>query len=289
MFPNEIELLKLLESLRTEFLNDVFESITILGEETLMILALAVLYFAINKKIAQKVFYVVVTSMNVNGMIKTIAKVPRPFANGEITCVRESTATGYSFPSGHTQTFSTSIMAIAYLLKKSWFYILSLILIILVAFSRMYLGAHYLSDVLVGGLLGISLAIGLSHLHDKVQNKRILYMITLLILTPFAFYFAASGDMMSKGFFKTYGMLAGLLVSDVIEEHYPLQYDVSIIKKMIRVLLAIVLAFAVKEGIKVLNVFDTNTMKLIFNAIRYFFVVIVPFGIFPIIIKKIKL
>ena len=174
MFPNEIELLKLLENIRTDFLNDVFESITILGEETLMILALAVLYFAINKKTAQKVFYVVVTSMSFNGLIKGIAKVPRPFANGEITCVRQSTATGYSFPSGHTQTFSTSIMAIAYLLKKNWFYVISLIMIILVGFSRMYLGAHYLSDVLVGGLLGISLAVGLSQLHDKITNKNLL-------------------------------------------------------------------------------------------------------------------
>ncbi len=290
MIGNEIEILKILQSFRTEFLNTVFEYVTMLGEETLMILALAILYFAVNKKFAQKVFYVVVTSMSVNGIVKSIAKVPRPFSTGEITCVRKSTATGYSFPSGHTQTFSTSIMALGYAFKKVWFYIISILLIALVAFSRMYLGAHYLSDVVVGATLGIFLAISLSQLHDKFKDKRKLYLITIALLTPFAIYFVIDGDVQSKGFYKTYGMLIGLLVSDLFEGRFaPLQYNVSWFKKIIRIVLAIGLAFMMKEAIKALDVFDNIRISLILNAIRYFFVVFVPFGLFPLVIKKIKL
>lgn len=101
MFVFELAFLKWLEGLRTSFLNALFEGVTMLGEETLIILLVVALWFAVDKKLAQQVFFVTATSLSVNGIIKNFAKVPRPFAKG-ISCVRLDTATGYSFPSGHT-------------------------------------------------------------------------------------------------------------------------------------------------------------------------------------------
>ena len=79
MFNFEIEILKWLEGLRTSFLNVLFESITLLGEETLIILLVVALWFAVDKKLAQQVFFVTATSLSVNGIIKNFAQVPRPF------------------------------------------------------------------------------------------------------------------------------------------------------------------------------------------------------------------
>ena len=56
MFAFELEFLKWLEGLRTSFLTVFFEGITILGEETLIILLVVALWFAVDKKLAQQVF-----------------------------------------------------------------------------------------------------------------------------------------------------------------------------------------------------------------------------------------
>ena len=150
MMELQIKILKMLEGIRSVFLNNFFEGVTMLGEETLMVLIIVTLWFAIDKRIAQKMFFVTIASMGVNGVIKNIAKVPRPFAGGGVSCVRPETATGYSFPSGHTQCFATWSSLVAVNLKKWWVKLFVAVLIILVGFSRMYLGAHYPGDVIVG-------------------------------------------------------------------------------------------------------------------------------------------
>ena len=106
MFAFELQFLKWLEALRTGFFTTLFEGITILGEETRVILFVVALWFAVDSRLAQKVFFVTICSTGLNGIVKNIAKVPRPFDKGVLP-VRKETATGFSFPSGHTQSFST--------------------------------------------------------------------------------------------------------------------------------------------------------------------------------------
>lgn len=290
MIGNEIEILKYLQNIRTETLNNIFEYVTMLGEETLMVILIAVLYFALNKKFAQKLFYICVTSLSINGIVKNFVKLARPFSKGEVTCVRPDTATGYSFPSGHTQTFSTVGTALAAKIKKVWVTILIGVLICLVAFSRIYLGAHYLSDVIVGAILGITLALAIGKLYDKFENKTKLYKYTALAFTPFAIYFLITADLLYADFFKVYGMLVGLVFAVGIEEKFaPLEYDVSWWKKVIRVILGIVIAYAVKEGLKIINVFEITQISLILDVFRYAMLIIVAFGIYPILIKKLKI
>ena len=97
MFAFELQFLKWLESIRTGFLTALFEGITILGEETLVILLVVALWFAVDSKLARKVFFVTICSTGLNGVVKNIAQVPRPFDKG-IMPVRQETATGFSFP-----------------------------------------------------------------------------------------------------------------------------------------------------------------------------------------------
>lgn len=62
-------------------------------------------------------------------------------------------AVSYSFPSDHASTAFIMFGVIGHYFKKfkSWFYALA----VLIAFSRVYLGAHYATDVVAGAFLGI--------------------------------------------------------------------------------------------------------------------------------------
>lgn len=290
MFKFELDVLLFLQNIRTDILNVLLQGITMLGEEVVMVLVIAILYFCIDKKFAQKLFFVTVSSVGINGIIKNLVRFPRPFATGKIICVREDTATGYSFPSGHTQTFASMSTTIAKKLKKPLVTFLVGILIVLVAFSRMYLGAHYPSDVVVGAVLGVVLALIGTSLFDKVENKKVLYLATIILLTPFAIMFLINPDEHFEDFYKIFGMLIGFLFAVMFEEKYaPLEYNISWWKKVLRVVIGIVAALLIKEGIKVFNVFDSLRMNLVFDAFRYGLLIFVTLGICPWIFKKMKI
>lgn len=286
----EIQFLQFLESLRTDFWVKLFEGITMLGEETILILIIAVLYFAFDKRLALRIGYITVTSMCVNGVVKNIVKRPRPFAAGEVTPARAHTATGYSFPSGHTQTISTWSTAFAMYFKKRWVRVLAAVGIVAVAFSRLFLGVHYPSDVIGGAVLGVSIAIGLSIVYDRTKDVHRLYMITGLLFFPLAIAFLIKADPHYEDFFKLYGMLVGLFFATELEEKYAsLTYDVVWWKKVLRVVIGIAMVLVIKESVKLIYVFDSLHISLVLDCIRYMLVVIVGFGLCPILYKKIGL
>ena len=290
MFGFEIHIMKAIEGLRTDFWNGFFEAVTMFGEELLMILLVAILYFAIDKHLARRLFFVTTISVGVNSIIKNIAKIPRPFASGEVTCVRPETATGYSFPSGHTQSFATWSTAGALRFRKRWFTVLVCVMILLVAFSRVFLGAHYPSDVIVGVLLGIAFAVAGDFVYDKVENKQLLYWGVVLFLTPFVVYFLFDAEPLYADLYKLYGMAVGFPISVWLEERFaPLSYDVPWWKKALRVVIAVVLSLALKEGIKLLIVFEALPLSFFMNALRYLALVVTAFGLCPILYKKLKL
>ncbi len=283
----EIIFLKAIESLRCDFLNVFFELITLLGEETVLVVIICVIYFAFSKDIAKRITFVTLTSLCINSTIKNIAKVPRPFSNGDVTCLRPDTATGYSFPSGHTQNFAAWSSAFAFILKNNLYLTLSLAMTFLVAFSRIYLGAHYPSDVIIGATLGILASYFCNKLYDKFERKNLLYAILIPAFLPFAIYFIIFPDTLYEDFFKIYGMAAGYLCAVIFEERF-VQYECNgnVLRKTLRVIIAVLSSYVIKECLG--GVFSSNNIRFefIFDAVRYFLLIFTVFAICPFIFRK---
>ncbi|MFA4942841.1 MAG: phosphatase PAP2 family protein [Patescibacteria group bacterium] len=83
--------------------------------------------------------------------------------------------TGYSFPSSHATVAASLWLFLAFMMAgkgSKMFYIIALFLIILIGFSRIYLGAHYVSDVLAGYLVGfLGFMIGVILFERRAGNK----------------------------------------------------------------------------------------------------------------------
>jgi len=285
----ELDFLRYLEGIRTEALTKLFELITMLGEEMILVLLIVVIYFVIDKKLGSRILLIAVTSGCFNIVVKNIVKRPRPFTVGGITPVRVETATGYSFPSGHTQSFAAWSTAFWIKYKKAWVGVFAVTGTILVAFSRMFLGVHYPSDVLVGATLGMAIAIFMSYLYDKVNDDKKLFLVVSLCLLPFAIFYLVKPDPEYESFFKLYAMLPGFLLGMIVEERYaPLQFDINNWKKILRVVIGLACTLAVKEGLR-LPLEAGIRGEFIMDAFRYMTMVFVVCGLCPILFKKIKL
>lgn len=169
-----MEFLVFLEGLRTPFFDTVFSLITRLGEETLFTVAALVIFWCVDKKKGYFLLFVGLLGTILNQFLKMLCCVPRPWLRREGFTVVESAreaATGYSFPSGHTQNITGTGLSVACFLKKHWQKALCVIAVLLVAFSRMYLGVHTPADVGVSLLIGTAIVLLFWPLFQKYQDR----------------------------------------------------------------------------------------------------------------------
>lgn len=147
-----------LVSIRNNILTNIFLIITNLANPYFLIILNIILLISIKKKkIPLLISLNLICSFLINQTTKLIFAKPRPI---NINIIEES---GFSFPSGHSMISLAFYGFITYLIyqrlnnkKHKRILIISFILIILlIGLSRIYLGVHYLSDVIGGFLLGI--------------------------------------------------------------------------------------------------------------------------------------
>jgi len=167
----ELQIIRWLQSIRNAFLDNLFEFFTLFGEELVVIAVLGGIYWCVNKKVGERLAITVFISLGINSLLKIIFMRPRPFmADDSIINLRPETSGGYSMPSGHAQSASTVFFGLYQFFKKRYLLIVAIVITVLVAISRMYIGVHYLSDVLVGGLLGILIAYLMYRWIGKKEN-----------------------------------------------------------------------------------------------------------------------
>lgn len=274
----ELEILRHIQSIANPFFDFFFQFITMCGEQIVLISIISIVYWALDKKFGEYIAYSVLTSVLLNNAIKDIFKLKRPIGEEGIRTLREKTATGYSFPSGHTQSSASFYGAMAIYLKKKSMYIIATIMIVLIGFSRLYLGVHYPKDVIVGGILGVLTSLICYKLYNKFENKMLLYVITFIVFIP-ALTFAHSAD-----FIKGMGTYLGFVIGIYIEKKYVnFSNQGSTRSKVMRVLLGVLILLVLQVGLKALL-----PSQIIFSFIRYTLISFVGIGIYPMIFKKFK-
>lgn len=229
----QIEVLRAIQSISSPILDKMFIYITMMGEEYFLIAVTVIVFWCVNKKLGYKLGFVVLTSSVINYVAKDVfhallaagrfgedAKnffnINRPIGQPEIRSLRTETATGWPFPSGHTQGTTAFWITFMLHLRKKWIYAAGTVCIILVGFSRLYLGVHWPSDVIGGLIIGGLWALFACWVFDKAlekSKKSILLFIIVPVISGMVFYFDSS-------YCQLAGTLTGFFAGYVVEDKY---------------------------------------------------------------------
>lgn len=196
---------------------DVFvQGVTMLGEEYVFMFALTFVYWCIDKAYGAQLSYTFFFSMFFNSTLKVAIGAPRPIGVEGIRTLREHTATGFAFPSGHTQATATFWYYLMISLKKPWITFLGILIITLMGLSRMYLGVHWPADV-IGGIAGGILFVHIGRAVYSASYGKQQYLLPVLFgiaLIPAVFF------VQDKDFTTLASIVAGASAGFMIEQKY---------------------------------------------------------------------
>ena len=212
----QLDILMYLQSIRNELLTSLFTFFTICTEVPVITVLTAILYWCINKKAGQRILFALCGSLNINIGVKNFVKMARPIGLKGLESLRIETATGYSFPSGHTQTATTFWSSMITQLKKAWVYIIGILMILGAGISRLYLAVHWPMDVIVGWFFGIVLSILFVKIFDYIDDSKSYYiLIGIMLIFGVCTYFIGGED-----FYKMFGLYTGFVLGYMVEDTY---------------------------------------------------------------------
>ena len=293
-----MEILRLLEGIRTPFLDSFFSVVTHLGEETFFIVLGIIFFWCIDKKEGYYILSVGFIGTIINQFLKLLFRIPRPWVRDKNFTIVESArseATGYSFPSGHTQSSVGVFGSIARYEKAKWLRAVCIAICILVPLSRLYLGVHTPLDV--GVSLGISLVLifGLfpfiQNCFEDTNKMRILFMGIIILSVLYCafvnFYnFPKDTDVenLSHGVanaFKLLGCTLGVWIGFEVDRKY-INFETkgNFLCQVLKFVVGLVPLLAIKEGLK----YPFNLLfgiSYIADGVRYLILVVFAVCVWP--------
>ena len=268
----DIDILLALQSFRNgagSVLCDFFTKMTFLGELNTAIVIMAVIYWCVSKEFGAYLLMGWHGNRLVNGVLKVTACAYRPWIrDARIVPYGDSmtTATGYSFPSGHTMNAASVFGggAVRKDLPKALRVLLG-VTVALVAFSRIFLGVHTPQDIIVGAICGILimwLTVRLMQWVADHPEKDIWVVCAGLALAAAVAVYAAvkrypedynaegkllvDGAKMANDTFKGVGWCAAFLVGWVLERRFVrFSTDVPRVQKLTRMVGGLLSYYAV--------------------------------------------
>jgi len=204
----------------------------------------------------------------INVLLKDLIQQPRPFDLNP--GVKLSQADGYGMPSGHAQLAVTAWGAIAVRVRKTWFWIVAIIIILLIGFSRVYLGVHFPTDVLAGWIIGAILLV----IYAAAGQPLIKWLSGLNIWPQLLLAVGIAAVLLlidrSNEALTASGTLFGATIGLVLAHRY-VSFSVrgQWWQRAVRFIIGIIILFGLYLGLKTVFPADGTAMGAAFRFLRY--------------------
>ncbi len=286
-----------LEGIRTPVLDKLFSALTFLGGEGVFIALAVIVFWCWDKRRGYYLIAAGVGGTVVNQFLKIVCQVPRPWVRDPDFTIVESAregAGGYSFPSGHSQNVAVAFGGLGRVIR-GWVRWLCAGVVVLVCFSRMYLGVHTPADVGVGLVCGLALVFGLWPLFEKSEEKPWLVTAVYAVIAAVALFAALYVEFHAwptdidaenlyearKNSYTMLGIALAVLVAYPLERKYiRFETKASFWAQVLKCSLGLLVVMGVRVGLKApLNALFGGHVSS--NALRYFIMVLFAIIVWP--------
>ena len=246
-----------------------FKILTSLGDKEFFLLLMPLVYWCINRQAGARLFMLLLFSAYLNEVTKLLADQPRPF-NYDSRVIKIVHEDSGGFPSGHTQSAVVVWGYLACRFKKQPLWFVAGFLILAIPLSRIYLGAHFPTDLFGGYAIGALVLFFFLRLDPPIEawftKKGIFYQLGASMGLPvLLILFIPSGN---QGLLTAIGALMGVATGVVLERRWVrFCSDGQWWKQVIRYLVGIAILIGVWLGLRI--AFHQLEPADVYRVIRY--------------------
>lgn len=190
-----------------------FKAITTLGAEQVFLLLLPLIFWCVDKRRGLRLGALLILSAYLNYALKNLFDQPRPSPD-RVKVLATETSPG--LPSGHSQNTVAVYGFLAAGARRSWTWVVAVLIALAVGLSRVYLGVHFPSDVLGGWLVGVVLLALYLRIEPQVERRLRAWpwghKMALAIAVPLALFLVYANESSAQVMGILLGMTAGALV-----------------------------------------------------------------------------
>jgi membrane-associated phospholipid phosphatase len=277
-------------------LEGFFLFVTDLGREEFYLALFPLIYWCLHKSLGRQLGYLFLFTLFVNAFFKQAFRGPRPFWIDAAVGL-DTREEGYGIPSGHTQNATVLYFFLAAWLGRAWFWIFAIFMVFLMGLSRIYLGAHFITDVFAGFLLAVLTLVGFAAgqrrygfgFNRRILGQRLLMVIvvpmvlaavfitTRLLLgppdtaVPWASHIPAAEFSSIEAAATAFGLLLGFGIGIVLEgSRVRFRVEGAAWKRALRYIIGLVVLIAIWAGLKQVFPEDPLWLAVPLRILRYF-------------------
>ncbi len=290
----QLEVTRALQSLGP-WLTIPMKFFTFLGREEFYLAFMPLIFWCFNKSLGIDLSLLLIFSSGIDNWAKGLFKQPRPYWVQKSLML--DTDVSFGIPSGHAMNAVSLWGYLALIWRSAWRSLLSSLLVaivLLISLSRIYLGVHFLTDVLAGWLLGLALIWAYFKLKPRVGAwlarlsvaMHVLYAFLALVAVMLLFTlagaiplgqpgaygqsYATAADDFRQSAGTTAGMLFGAWIGLVLEARY-VHFTVAgtAARRAARYVIGIVVVVAIWYGLKMIFPAGSGAVAILFRIVRY--------------------
>ena len=263
-----LELIRTIQLVHGPTLDAIFKAITILGEEEFFIMLLPLVFWCVDFAVGVRLAFAFLLSVYANTGLKYLFAHPRPFELDP--AVKLHDAEGYGLPSGHSQSAVVVWGTIAAGFRKAWLWVVAILLMVLMGFSRIYLGVHFPTDVLGGWAVGAVFLAAYLALEPRftawLKQAGLAVQLALAVFVPLALLLLHPTKDTGSSMAVLMGMGAGVALTRQVA---PFSADGPLWQRAVRFLVGVVGLLVLYVGLTLVFPAEGASLYFVMRVVRY--------------------
>jgi len=290
-----------------------------LGNEEFFLLIMPAFYWCVSSAVGVRLGLLLLTSAALNSIFKLILHGPRPYWFSQQVQAK-LTETSFGAPSGHSQNSAAIWGGLAASYKRTWLWVVAVIVIFFTGLSRLYVGVHFPQDVLSGWFFGFLILLAVLFLEKRViawwQGHGVMAKLLVAFLSSLALISlgvlakASLGDwtiptlwlenaaaaapdaepinpLSLEGIVANSGALFGLIMGIALLPHYG-GFDAGGVywKRAVRFIIGVIGVLLIWRGLGLVLPGGENLLGFVFRYLRYALVGAWISGIAPLLFTR---